>query len=308
MRGHKAPRGLRPSVCVYSLLEAMYSTKTIHKNLNPNYPQGYTTIGDPYNGNNDKLPSRWKEKQFVTQKLPKNADNGLFVKLKYNSEPYIEMSERVSAVSAHESLSFVLRRLCVLPPPDPSWSSSVHDMPLSGQYSKTQPLKHRKLGFGSRDASKTGEFTCHKTTERYRTAVRQEQNLLEAHRDEGRERALLDGLPRGPPVPPKDRDGTSLTMPTFMYDIGRTTAAWTRGTGNDPRGGTPAYDPKSTRDCFYSLPKHAKGDIRRLGGHRPSSAAIGAYAWQHKYGRPEHGSSHGCKKFYDKGHLDVPGF
>ena len=74
----------------------MYSTKTIHKNINPNYPQGYTSIGDPYNGNHDKLPDRWKEKQFVTQKLPKNADNGLFVKLKYNSEPYIEMSERVS--------------------------------------------------------------------------------------------------------------------------------------------------------------------------------------------------------------------
>lgn len=235
----------------------MYSTKTIHKNINPNYPQGYTTIGDPYSGNNDKLPSRWKEKQFVTQKLPKNADNGLFGKLKYNSEQYIEMSER---------------------------------------YSKTQPLADRKLGFGSRDASKTGEFTCWKTTERYRSAVKQERGLLEAHRDAGREAALRRRLPRGAPQAPRDRDGRSLDLPRFMYDVGRCTDA------------AAPYDPKSTRDCFYNLPTHAKGDIRRLGGHRPSSAAIGEYAWKHKYGRPEHGSSNGCKKFYDKGHLDVPGF
>jgi len=238
----------------------MYSTKTIHKNINPNYPQGYTSIGDPYNGNHDKLPDRWKEKQFVTQKLPKNADNGLFVKLKYNSEPYIEMSER---------------------------------------YSKTQPLDKRKLGFGSRDASKTGEFTCWKTTERYRGAVRQEEHLLATHRDEGRERALLGRAALAdPPVPPKDRDGASLAVPAFAYDVGRTTDAAPR----------PAYDPKSARDRFYSLPKHAKGDIRRLGGHRPSSAVIGADAWRHRHGRPEHGSRHGCKKFYDKGHLSVPGF
>jgi hypothetical protein len=58
--------------CVEPLiLLNMYSTKTIHKNINPHYPQGYTSIGDPYSGNNDKLPSRWKEKQFVTQRFPK---------------------------------------------------------------------------------------------------------------------------------------------------------------------------------------------------------------------------------------------
>ena len=58
--------------CVEPLiLLNMYSTKTIHKNINPHYPQGYTSIGDPYSGNNDTLPSRWKEKQFVTQRFPK---------------------------------------------------------------------------------------------------------------------------------------------------------------------------------------------------------------------------------------------
>ena len=74
----------------------MYSTKTIHKNINPNYKGSYTSIGDPYSGNNELLPSRWKEKQFVTQKFPKNAENGLFVKLRYNSEPYTESGEKAS--------------------------------------------------------------------------------------------------------------------------------------------------------------------------------------------------------------------
>lgn len=46
----------------------MYSTKTINKNITS---VGYTTIGDPYDGKNDVLPGRWKEKQFVTQKIPK---------------------------------------------------------------------------------------------------------------------------------------------------------------------------------------------------------------------------------------------
>mmetsp|Transcript_17153 Transcript_17153/g.41132 ORF Transcript_17153/g.41132 Transcript_17153/m.41132 type:complete len:122 (+) Transcript_17153:210-575(+) len=121
---------------------------------------------------------------------------------------------------------------------------------------------------------------------------------MESRRDGAKEREIIQKLPKGDPLPPKDRDGKSLDMPNFMYDIGRSTNTLSR-TNSAP------YDPKSTRDCFYNLPKHAKGDIRRLGTHRPSSAAIGQYAWKHKYGRPEHGSNNGCEKFYDRGHLEV---
>ena len=189
----------------------------------------------------------------------KNADNGMFVKLTYNSEPYTEISEK---------------------------------------YSKTQPLPDRKLGFGSHDASKTGEFTCWKTTERYRSMVKQENHLMESRRDGAKEKEVLQRIPRSAPLPPRDRDGKSLKMPMFMYDIGRSTDTWSRA-----NNGVASYDPKSTRDCFYSLPKHAKGEIRRLGSDRPSSAVIGLYAWKHKYTRPEHGSSNRCQKFYDRGHL-----
>lgn len=183
-----------------------------------------------------------------------NAGNGLFAKQLYASSPYTEISE---------------------------------------QYSKTQPLANRKLGFGSRDASKTGEFTCWKTTERYRSAVKQENKLIESHRDESKEKKILSRLPKGAPLAPKDREGNSLNMPTFMYDIGRQVS---RSSGG-------AYDPKSTRDCFYSLPKHAKGDVRRLGSHRPSSAEIGRYSGNHQYRRPQYGSPNGCEKFFDRGHL-----
>ena len=196
---------------------------------------------------------------FLAQQQ-QNADNGMFMKLTYNSEPYTEISEK---------------------------------------YSKTQPLDDRKLGFGSRDASKTGEFTCWKTTERYRSLVKQESRLMESHRDEAKEKQTTKAaIPRTDPLPPRDRDGKILKMPIFMYDIGRSTDTWSRD-----NNGVSFYDPKSSRDCFYSLPKHAKGDIRRLGSDRPSSAVIGQNAWKHKYGRPEHGSSNRCQKFYDRGHL-----
>ena len=36
------------------------------------------------------------------------------------------------------------------------------------RYTVTQPLENRKNGFGSKDASKRGEFTSHIRTEQYR--------------------------------------------------------------------------------------------------------------------------------------------
>jgi hypothetical protein len=33
----------------------MYATKTIHKNINPNYKQAYISIGDPYKTNQGEI-------------------------------------------------------------------------------------------------------------------------------------------------------------------------------------------------------------------------------------------------------------
>ena len=235
----------------------MYSTKTIHKNINPNYQQTYTTIGDPYNGNTETVPSRWKSKQLSASSYPENAGNGFFQKLTYDSEPYTETSEK---------------------------------------YSKTQT--DRKLGFGSHDAFKSSEFTCYKTTERFRALVKQENKLMELHRDEAGEKALLEKIKDIPVEAPRDKEGNVLDTPKFLYDIGR--ASVTR------------HNPLLARDCFYNLPKHApicgEDKIRRLGNHRTSSSVIGEYAWKHKYTKPQYGSANGVEKFQDRGHLQVKGF
>mmetsp|Transcript_24588 Transcript_24588/g.51191 ORF Transcript_24588/g.51191 Transcript_24588/m.51191 type:complete len:242 (-) Transcript_24588:16-741(-) len=241
----------------------MYSTKSIHKHINPNYPQTYNSIGDPYKGSLESLPDRWKQKQFVTQKFPKNADNGFFVKQAYHPEPYIEIAEK---------------------------------------YSQTQPLEKRKLGFGSHDASKTGEFTCSKSTERFRSLVKHEKRLMDKHRIQAKEKELLEMMKRVSVKSPKDRYGKKLHSTRFLYDVGRSSVT--------------EYNPNSARDSFYNLPKHAKVEtewggkdpIRRLGSHRPSSATIGEYAWKHKHGKPEHGVINGVQKFYDRGHLECKGF
>eukprot|EP00586_Coscinodiscus_wailesii_P020427 CAMPEP_0172506212 /NCGR_PEP_ID=MMETSP1066-20121228/192759_1 /TAXON_ID=671091 /ORGANISM="Coscinodiscus wailesii, Strain CCMP2513" /LENGTH=242 /DNA_ID=CAMNT_0013283133 /DNA_START=102 /DNA_END=830 /DNA_ORIENTATION=- len=242
----------------------MYSTKTIHKNINPNYPQTYTSIGDPYKSSSEALPSRWKKKQFVTHRHPQNAENGFFIKLQYHPEPYTELAET---------------------------------------YTKTQPLEKRKLGFGSHDAFKSGEFTSTKATERYRDLVRREVLLEAKSRDLKREARLRDQYASRPKTTPKDKFGRDLQVPAFLYDVGRN------------RYVTP-YNPHNTHDSFYTLPKHAavdpkwKGEdpIRRLGPHRPMSASIGELAWHHKYGKPQFGQAHFMDKFNDRGHLECQGF
>ena len=194
----------------------------------------------------------------MTQKYPKNADNGMFVKLKYASEPYTEISE---------------------------------------QYSKTQPVDQRKLGFGSHDATKSGEFTCNKATERFRSAVKQENKLRESHRNTSSEKEILSRK-EPPPLPPKDKNGNVLEVPKFTFDVGRSFV-------------TP-YNPITAHDSFYSIPKHAKvvrgnDEIRRLGTHRPTSGTIGQYAWTYNYTKPDH-----CRRSrddcFDHGHLECKGF
>ena len=237
----------------------MYSTKTIHKNINPNYPQTYTSIGDPYSSSIEDLPGRWKKKQFVNQRCPKNAQNGFFVKTEYHPEPYTEV-----AVA----------------------------------YSKSQPLEKRKLGFGSKDAFKSGEFTSTKATERYRDIVRKEKDLLDNHRDLEKEKAILEKCNAEIRLAPKDKNGNNLKEPKFLYDIGRSHVT--------------QFNPNSPHDTFYNLQKHApvdpkwkgKDPIRRLGTHRPFSATYGEMAWGHKCAKPKFGQSHCVDKFYDRGHLE----
>lgn len=76
------------------------------------------------------VSDRWRGKKLVTLSHPQNAGSGMFAKVTYASEPYSEME----------------------------------------RYTKTQPLDSRKKGFGSKDASRRGEFTSFIRTEQYRCA------------------------------------------------------------------------------------------------------------------------------------------
>jgi len=232
----------------------MYCTKSIHKNINPNYTASYTSIGDPYKSSIEKLPSRYRNKQFVTQRYPKNADAGFFTKLNYVEEEYNDNAEK---------------------------------------FSETFPLDERKLGFGCRDAMKRGEFTSTKATDRFRETLKQESKamrskdlaVLSREENTGGQKKGATTLPPEPPAEPKNREGETLKLPKFLYDIGRTQC-------------TP-FDPHHQKDRFYNIPHHAKvtvmqrsggdEDIRRLGTHAPMSQSIGARAWAVKYTKPEFG-------------------
>jgi hypothetical protein len=161
-------------------------------------------------------------------------------------------------------------------------------------------LDKRKLGFGSHDASKSGEFTCYKATQRYRSVVKQENKLAELHRNAANEKQLL-AIRDVPTLPPKDRNGKALKSPEFMFDVGRSCVT--------------KYNHKNAHDSFYTIPKHAKVNaewqgkdpLRRFGNHRPSSATIGEHAWSYKYAKSEH-----CRRTrddcFDHGHLECTGF
>lgn len=167
------------------------------------------------------------------------------------------------------------------------------------KYTKTQPLDKRKLGFGSHDAFKRGEFTSTKATERYRDVLRNEAKLLARQVNTSLKLDIPQKFTR---EPPKDKFGKPLQEPSFLYDIGRSQV-------------TP-YTPNSSHDSFYKVPKHApvnpglkgKDPIRRLGSHRPMSASYGERAWSHKYEKPEHGTVSFVEKFYDRGHIECKGF
>ena len=115
----------------------MYTTKFMNKNVTVDNGR-YITVGDPYIGTKDKLPLRWKEKQFHVPQVPSNAGEGYFgfsgKAFSYQSELYTEQRP----------------------------------------YMKTQPPDKRKLGFGTHDASRRDEFSQPIRTEQYRETLKKE--------------------------------------------------------------------------------------------------------------------------------------
>jgi len=121
----------------------MYSTKYMNKNVEVDQGR-YITINDPYIQAKDKVPARWKEKQFHVPQKPGNAGEGYFgynkVAFWYTGEQYQEQRP----------------------------------------YHKIEPPESRKLGFGTHDASRRDEFSQTIRTEQYRETLKKEATLIAA--------------------------------------------------------------------------------------------------------------------------------
>ena len=158
-------------------------------------------------------------------------------------------------------------------------------------YIKTQPLDSRKLGFGIKDASRRDEFMSFIRTEQYRQTIKDEKKIVDAQEERndpgGKGRKLLlesfakvdAGFPEG------------LTEARHGYDIGRSLNT--------------AFDPKSSRDCFYNQlmsPSRIRPD-RRTGGQFVSAAEYGNGVAEIEMEHPHHGHVRATKTFYDRSHL-----
>lgn len=149
----------------------------------------------------------------------------------------------------------------------------------SVNYAKTQPVDQRKLGFGTKDAFKSDEFTNAIRTQQHRESIVKEMTRAKEGMEE-RTEAILSKYAK-PESESEDRK-------VAQYDIGRNRV-------------TP-FDPKSKSDTYYKF-DDSKG--KRMGMYRPVSTEFGASAWTTKYAPPANGGRSEVSKFYDNSHLTV---
>lgn len=230
----------------------MYSTRLVHKNTVDG--NAYITVGDPYHGpqsNPFRQPKKGEKSLPVkTAMVAHNADgNGNFLKLTYMPSGYLEAT----------------------------------------RYLGTQPLASRKLGFGSRDAFKTDEFSNAIRTSQYREGIIKELNNMKSGGSMERTQKILEEhAAREAANPAPEWKGKNYSERVAQFDIGRS-----RNT---------EFDAKSSKDTYYKFDdKHGK----RLGMYKPVSLDVGSSAWSHKYRPPANGGKSEVQKFFDKSHLTI---
>lgn len=227
----------------------MYSTRLMHKNAVDN--NAYITVGDPFSNpkNNPFREGKKGEKNIPvkTAMVAHNADgNGNFFKLTYMPSGYLE----------------------------------------STRYLTTQPLAGRKLGFGSKDAFKTDEFSNAIRTSQYREGIKKEMQIAKARGGIEKITQMLEDYEKR--NPPKKFPGKDYSERVPQYDIGRERV-------------TP-FDSKSSKDTYYKFDdKHGK----KLGTYKPVSVDVGGSAWEQKYQPPTWGGRSEVQNFFDKSHLTV---
>jgi hypothetical protein len=222
----------------------IYTRKTQNKNL---MKESYITIGDKYSDphRRTKVSTRFTGKQLTTIPPKDTSGNiGHFNKFTYSADNY------------NDKTGFL----------------------------KTQPIDKRKLGFGSHDAARRGEFTTAIRTEQYRQQLKSE---------------LQSNLPRGdaanaPPVEMEEMDKTfpnGLSETKHLFDIGRNQNT--------------EFDPRSSRDTFYNalMCKSRVRSDKRTGGYHLSSQDCGTGVDDVGDNKPAFGHVRNTKTFFDRSHL-----
>ena len=157
------------------------------------------------------------------------------------------------------------------------------------RYLGTQPLASRKLGFGSRDAFKTDEFSNAIRTSQYREGIVKELNKMKGGGAMERTQKILeDHARREAENPSAPWEGKNYSDQVAQFDIGRSR--------------TTEFDAKSSKDTYYKFDEHHG---KRFGMYKPVSVDVGSSAWTHKYRPPENGGKSEVQKFFDKSHLTI---
>lgn len=215
----------------------MYVTKSLNKNVLPK-ELGYTSTNDPYKGNKE-MPkgSRHKGTQFKTNP-PKDTCNG---------DNYFNKMTYQSAGPLQDKTSYL----------------------------KQQPLDKRKLGFGTKNATRRDEFASTVITEQYREGLKMEL------RQENCQLAKVNQETQAAANEEKVENPRKVVK--HLYDIGRTQVT--------------QFDQKSSRDRHYSM----KGE-RDLGTASITSATVGDGA-ANAHSESEFKRVRKTKEFFDNSHL-----
>ena len=146
-------------------------------------------------------------------------------------------------------------------------------------YLDKQPLDKRKLGFGTKDAFKSDEFTNAIRTSQHRESIHKEM----VRAKDGMEARTAEILAKlGGNIEEQKVEKIA------QYDIGRTRV-------------TP-FNAKSKQDSYY---KFDEENGKRMGMYKPVSTEYGSAAWTTKYQSPAHGGRSEVSQFFDNSHLTV---
>lgn len=229
-------------------------------------PPNYITIGDTYE-KKQNIDSRFKGKQLECAPPKKGQLKGYFSNFQYPSGA---------------GLPSVIRYLDIV------------------------PADKRSLGFGSKDAFKSDEFTNHTRVIQWKETLETESSFAAKWRKKDElkqqeEELAITKDARDVRVDETKKQTTrellphlfQTKVPKHLYDIGK-----------ESGGLTPSCN-KCSRETFYCVHRVGKGSVtaRRLGPVHIESMVIGS--GEQDVVKPKHGSRQYTRDFFDAGHLGI---